>query len=82
MLKPERQVMAEPRYRLAVFACISSAGITLFGRRNSLVDLLSAVAANLSGCTPSCLAMLAWLFPAASRPQSDTVGSESAAGKA
>ena len=40
--------MAEPRYRLAVLARISSTGITLHGRRNSFVALLTAIAANLT----------------------------------
>src|SRR3546814_12824433 len=47
MLEPHREMMAEPCRRLAKLARTRSTSITFMGRRNSLVDILGAVAANL-----------------------------------
>src|SRR3546814_12988261 len=43
-----REMMAEPCRRLAKLARTRSTSITFMGRRNSLVDILGAVAANLA----------------------------------
>src|SRR3546814_677208 len=48
MLEPHREMMAEPCRRLAKLARTRSTSITFMGRRNSLVDILGAVAANLA----------------------------------
>ena len=83
MLEPP-EMMAEPCRRLAKLARTRSTSITFMGRRNSLVDILGAVAANLAtdrrGMHATRFAMLAWL--SALKPQSGNVVPESAAGNA